>query len=94
MKETGLGAKLYLDKIPISSQTFAVAEELNMDPITAAMSGGDDYKFIFTVPIEKHEVIRHDFQDYDIIGHTAKPEVGAVMVTPEGAELEIKAQGY
>ncbi|MBQ0086924.1 MAG: thiamine-phosphate kinase [Bacteroidales bacterium] len=94
VKETGLGAKLYLDKIPISSQTFAVAEELNMDAITAAMNGGDDYKFIFTVPIEKHEVIRHDFQDYDIIGHTAKPEVGAVMVTPEGAELEIKAQGY
>ena len=94
VKETGLGAKLYLDKIPISSQTFAVAEELNIDPITAAMNGGDDYKFIFTVPIEKHEVIRHDFQDYDIIGHTAKPEVGAVMVTPEGAELEIKAQGY
>lgn len=94
VKETGFGAKLYLDKIPISSQTFAVAEELNIDPITAAMNGGDDYKFIFTVPIEKHEVIRHDFQDYDIIGHTAKPEVGAVMVTPEGAELEIKAQGY
>ena len=94
VKETGFGAKLYLDKIPISSQTFAVAEELNIDPITAAMNGGDDYKFIFTVPIEKHEVIRHDFQDYDIIGHTAKPEVGAVMVTPEGAELEIKAQGF
>ena len=94
VKETGLGAKLYLDKIPISSQTFAVAEELNMDAITAAMNGGDDYKFIFTVPIEKHEVIRHDFQDYDIIGHTAKPEVGAVVVTPEGVELEIKAQGY
>ncbi len=94
VRKTGLGAKVYLDRIPISSQTFAVAEELNMDAITAAMNGGDDYKFIFTVPIEKHEVIRHDFQDYDIIGHTAQPDVGAVMVTPEGAELEIKAQGY
>lgn len=92
--DTGFGAKLYLEKIPISSQTFAMAEEIDMDAITAAMNGGDDYRFIFTVPIEKHELMRHDFQDYDIIGHLAKPDVGAVMVTPEGAELSIKAQGF
>lgn len=94
VRKTGLGVKVYLDRIPISSRTFAVAEELDLDAVTAAMNGGDDYRFIFTVPIEKHEVIRHDFQDYEIIGHTAQPDVGAVMVTPEGAELEIKAQGY
>jgi len=93
-RDTGLGAKLYLEKIPISSQTFAMAEEINMDAITAAMNGGDDYRFIFTIPIEKHDLMRHDFQDYDIIGHLAKPEVGAVMVTPEGVELTINAQGY
>lgn len=93
-KDTGFGVKLYLEKIPISSQTFAVAEEINMDAITAAMNGGDDCRFIFTVPIEKHEAIRRDFQDYDVIGHLARPEVGAVMVTPEGAELTIQAQGY
>lgn len=93
-RDTGFGAKVYMQKIPISSQTFAMAEEINMDAMTAAMNGGDDYKFIFTVPIEKHDVIRRDFQDWDIIGHLAKPEVGAVLVTPEGAELDIKAQGY
>lgn len=93
-RESGFGAKIYIEKIPISSQTFAVAEELDIDPVTAAMNGGDDYRFIFTVPIEKHDVIRKDFQDFDVIGHLAKPEVGAVLVTPEGAELEIKAQGY
>ncbi|MBQ0025443.1 MAG: thiamine-phosphate kinase [Bacteroidales bacterium] len=93
-RDTGFGAKVYVEKIPISSQTFAMAEEINMDAVTAAMNGGDDYKFIFTVPIEKHDVIRKDFQDWDIIGHLAKPEVGAALVTPEGAELEIKAQGY
>lgn len=93
-KESGFGVKVYLDKIPISSQTFAMSEELDIDAITAAMNGGDDYQFIFTVPIEKHDVIRKNFQDYDIIGHLAKPEVGAVMVTPDGAELDVKAQGY
>jgi Thiamine monophosphate kinase len=93
-KDSGFGVKVYLDKVPISSQTFAMADELDIDAITAAMNGGDDYQFIFTVPIEKHDVIRKNFQDYDIIGHLAKPEVGAVMVTPDGAELTIKAQGY
>ena len=93
-RDTGLGAKIYMTKIPISSQTFAMAEEIDMDALTAAMNGGDDYRFVFTMPIEKHDMVRHDFQDYDIIGHLAKPEVGAVMVTPEGAELEIKAQGF
>lgn len=92
--DTGLGAKVYLEKIPISSQTFAMADEIGMDPVTAAMNGGDDFRFIFTVPIGKHETMRREFHDYDIIGHTAQPEVGTVMVTPEGAEFEIKAQGY
>lgn len=93
-QESGFGAKIYLDRIPISSRTFAMAEEINMDAITAAMNGGDDYKFIFTIPIEKHEILRKECQDYDIIGHLAQPEVGAVMVTPEGAEIPIKAQGF
>jgi thiamine-monophosphate kinase len=93
-RDTGLGAKIYLEKIPISSQTFAMAEEIDMDVVTAAMNGGDDYKFLFTVPIEKHDIVRKDFQDFEIIGHTARPDVGPVLVTPEGAELPIHAQGY
>ena len=89
--DTGLGAKVYLEKIPISSQTFAMAEEIDMDVVTAAMNGGDDYKFLFIVPIEKHEAFRKEFHDYEVIGHLARPEVGAVLVTPEGAELPIHA---
>lgn len=93
-QDTGFGAKVYLERLPISSRTFAMAEEINMDAITAAMNGGDDYKFIFTIPIEKHEEMLRDFQDYDIIGHLAQPEVGAALVTPEGAEIPIHAQGF
>ena len=93
-RDTGLGAKVYLEKIPISSQTFAMAEEIDMDVVTAAMNGGDDYKFLFVVPIERHEVFRKEFHDFEIVGHLAQPEVGPVLVTPEGAELPIHAQGY
>ena len=62
--------------------------------ITAAVNGGDDYRLLYIVPLEFHETLRHDFQDWDIIGHLARPEVGEVLVTPEGAEIGIHAQGY
>ncbi len=90
----GLGAKIYLEKIPISSQTFAMAEEIDMDVVTAAMNGGDDYKFLFVIPISQHEAFRKEFHDFEVIGHLAQRDVGPVLVTPEGAELPIHAQGY
>ena len=93
-RDTGLGAKVYLEKIPISSQTFAMAEEIDLDVVTAAMNGGDDYKFLFVTPLSQHETFRTEFHDFEIIGHLAQPDVGPVLVTPEGAEIPIKAQGY
>lgn len=93
-RETGLGAKVYLEKVPISSKTFEMAEEIDMDVVTAAMNGGDDYKFLFVIPIGQHEEFRKNFHDFEVIGHTARPDVGPVLVTPEGAELPIRAQGF
>jgi len=94
VNDTGFGAKIYVDKLPISSKTFEMAEELGIDAITAAMNGGDDYRLLFTIPMACHETFRREFQEFDIIGHLARPEVGASLVTPDGAELEIKAQGF
>ena len=62
--------------------------------MTAALNGGEDYRLLFTIPIGYHDKFRHDFQTFDIIGHLAKPDVGAVIVTPGGVELQIKAQGW
>lgn len=92
--DTGLGVKIYIGKIPIASKTFEMAGELNIDPVTAAINGGDDYRLLYIVPLEYHETLRHDFQDWDIIGHLAHSDVGEVLVTPEGAEIGIHAQGY
>jgi len=92
--EHNVGAKIYLAKIPIASQTFSMAEELNMDAITAALNGGDDYKFLFAVPVQEHERFHKEFPNVDIIGHLCRPEAGAMLVTPEGAEITLRAQGY
>lgn len=89
--EHNVGAKIYLGKIPIASQTFAMADELNMDAITAALNGGDDYKFLFAVPVNEHERFHKEFPNVDIIGHLCKPEAGASLITPEGVEIALRA---
>ena len=94
VRDSGLGAKIYVDKLPFAGKTFDLGKELDIDPISAALNGGEDYRLLFTIPIGKHDKFRHDFQTFDIIGHLAKPEVGAALVTPDGVELPIKAQGW
>ena len=94
VRDTGLGAKVYADKIPFEGNSFALGRELDIDPVSAAMNGGDDYRLLFTVPILSLEKFRREFQTFDIIGHLALPEVGAVLVTPDGVELPMKAQGW
>lgn len=94
VRDSGLGAKIYVDKLPFAGKTFDLGKQLNIDPMSAALNGGEDYRLLFTIPIGKHDKFRHDFQTFDIIGHLAKPDVGAAIVTPDGVELPMKAQGW
>ena len=94
VRDSGLGAKVYVDKLPFAGKTFDLGKEMNIDPMSAALNGGEDYRLLFTIPIGKHDKFRHDFQTFDVIGHLAKPEVGAAVVTPDGVELPMKAQGW
>ena len=93
-RSTGLGVKVYADRIPFEGNSFSLGKTLDIDPISAAMNGGNDYRLLFTVPIMQMEKLRHDFQTFDIIGHLAQSNVGCVLVTPEGVELPMKAQGW
>jgi len=92
--ETGLGAKVYADRIPFEGNSFELGRKLDLDPVSAAMNGGEDYQLLLVVPILKLEKFRRDFQTFDIIGHLAQEEVGTVLVTPEGVEFPIHAQGW
>lgn len=93
-RDSSFGAKIYVDKIPFEGNTFDLGKKLNIDPMSAALNGGDDFRLVFVIPLEKHETFCHDFQDFDIIGHLARPEVGAVLVTPDGVELPLRSQGW
>ena len=92
--ETGLGVKVYADKIPFEGNSFALGREMDIDPVSAALSGGDDCQLLFVVPILSLEKFRKEFPTFDIVGHLAEPSVGAVLVTPDGAELPIHAPGW
>ncbi len=92
-KASNVGCRVYEDRIPIDYQTALMAEELNMNLVTAAMNGGEDYELLFTVPLHAHEEIKK-IPGVKVIGHITRPELGCAMVTRDGAEMEIKAQGW
>jgi thiamine-monophosphate kinase len=94
VRDTRLGAKVYADKIPFEGNSFATGKELDIDPISAAMNGGDDFRLLFTIPILSAEKFRREFQTFDIIGHMAQSDVGAVLVSPDGIEHPITSQGW
>lgn len=94
VRDTGFGAKIYADKIPFEGNSFAAGKELDIDPISAAMNGGDDFRLLFVIPILSADKFRRDFQTFEIIGHLAQSDVGAVLVTPDGLEHPITAQGW
>ena len=93
-RDSGLGAKVYADHIPFEGNTFQLGKQLDIDPVSAAFNGGDDMRLLFTVSILHAEKFRRDFQTFDIIGHLAQPDAGTVLVTPEGVEFPVKAQGW
>ena len=93
-RQCGLGAKIYLDRIPFGGGLFEAAKELQIDAASTALNGGEDWRILFTLPIDQFEKFRHDFQTWQVIGHLALPEAGASLVMPDGVELPLRAQGW
>ena len=92
-KASNVGCRVYEDKIPIDYQTALMAEEFNMNLVTVAMNGGEDYELLFTVPLTDHEKIEK-LQGVKMIGYITEPSLGAAMVTRDGGEIPIRAQGW
>lgn len=91
--QSNAGCRVYEERIPIDYQTAVMAEEFNMNLSTCALNGGEDYELLFTVPLTAHEKVSQ-IKDVKIIGHITKPEMGCALVTRDGNEMELKAQGW
>ncbi len=92
-KQSHTGCRVYEEQIPIDYQTAVTAEEFNMNLTTCAMNGGEDYELLFTVPLTDHEKVA-EMEGVKLIGHITKPEFGCQLVTRDGQEFELKAQGW
>lgn len=92
-KASNCGCRIYEDRIPIDYQTAMMAEELNMNLVTAALNGGEDYELLFTVPLTDHEKIQK-LQGVRVIGYITKPDLGCAMITRDDTEIPLRAQGW
>lgn len=92
-KQSHVGCRVYEDRIPIDYQTAVMAEQFNMNLVTAALNGGEDYELLFTVPLTDHEKVS-EMEGIKVIGHITKPELGNYLVGRDGGEVELKAQGW
>jgi thiamine-monophosphate kinase len=92
-ENSGCGCRVYEDKIPIDYQTAAMAEELNMNLSTAALNGGEDYELLFTVPLSLHDEVSQ-LKGIRLIGHICTKEMGSRLITRDGTEFDITAQGW
>lgn len=92
-KASKTGCRVYEDRIPIDYQTAIMASELNMNLVTAALNGGEDYELLFTVPLTDHEKIQK-IEGVKVIGHITRADLGCMLVSRDGNELPLKAQGF
>ena len=91
--QSGAGCRIYEERIPIDYQTAIMAEELNLNVITCALNGGEDFELLFTVPIADHEKVAA-MKDVRVIGHIVSESMGLALITRDGVEMELKAQGW
>ena len=92
-QQSNTGCRVYEERIPLDYQTAVMAEELNMNVTTCALNGGEDYELLFTVPLTDHERVSR-LDDVRIVGHITRPELGSILVTRDGQEFALKAQGW
>ena len=92
-KASDCGCRIYEDRIPIDYQTAMMAEELNMNLVTAALNGGEDYELLFTVPLTDHEKVSK-LPGVRVIGYITKPDLGCAMITRDDTEIPLRAQGW
>jgi thiamine-monophosphate kinase len=92
-KLSGTCCRIFYSKVPIDYETTRLAEEFNIDPMTPALNGGEDFELLFTVPLEMVEKIKM-IPSVKVIGHMTLSGSGNYIVGDDGSEVEISAQGW
>jgi len=92
--QSGVGCRLYEDRLLFDNQTRKMAAELNINPLVAALNGGEDYELLFTIPVTEHDKVRNH-PDISVIGHITDKIEGVNLITAGvGQSIPLSAQGW
>jgi thiamine-monophosphate kinase len=92
-KASDLGCTIYDEKIPIDAKTSMAAIDFNIDPVTCALNGGEDYELLFTVSLADYDKIKGN-PHMTVIGHITDKNSGVNLVDKNGAIIPLQAQGW
>lgn len=92
-EQSSCGCRIYEERIPLDYQTAVAAEEFNLNVSTCALNGGEDYELLFTVPLTANELVSA-IEDVKVIGYVTKQSHGMALISRDGGEFELKAQGW
>lgn len=92
-KASNLGCMIFDEKIPIDAKTSMAALDFNIDPVTCALNGGEDYELLFTIAQQDYDKIKGN-PHMTVIGHMTDRESGVNMVDKHGALIALQAQGW
>ena len=91
--QSNLGVKIYEEKLPILKSTILTANELNLNPTTCALNGGEDYELLFSVNEKDYNMLKDNDIDITSIGYfTSNKKCN--LVSKEGETISLKAQGW
>jgi thiamine-monophosphate kinase len=91
--QSNVGCNLFEEKIPMDGLTSSRAHEFKMDPTICALSGGEDYELLFTIPQSDYDKVK-GHPDFTVIGHITDKASGVNMITRSGSSVELTAQGW
>jgi thiamine-monophosphate kinase len=83
-RESGVGAKIYKENIPIAEETKEIARAVGEDPLDYALSGGEDFELLFTLSKQDFEIGKKALEDETGTRMTA---IGEILPKEEGIYL-------
>ena len=92
-RNSGVGMRIFEDKIPIDEEAYTTAVEFKLDPFTCALNGGEDYELLFTIRQDDFEKVKNH-ADIHFIGYVHPDAKQNVLITKNGNVVPLRAQGW
>ena len=93
-----VGARLFITDLPLSEEIKALAQINNFDPYELALSGGEDYRLLTTVPKENagsfEKMFNEDAPCPIFLTGKITEDKGIRVVRPDGVEERPESAGY